>query len=137
MGFAIACKEGTLRQKSYGETKVSIKSEPLCVVTKQKDCLRCGTENFSIEHPKVCPARGKKGSKFGILDHFGRVCGKQQKPQTSQKQAPRRETWVDEESVNNDKQEEEEQYVLGIDGWGSPPFMMKCKRNRKKVLPND
>ena len=58
------------------------------------------------------------------------MCRKQQKPQTPQKQAPRRVNWVDEESDNQD--EEEDQYVLGIDGGGSPPFMMKCKINRKK-----
>ena len=76
----------------------------------EKDCLRCGTENFSIKHLKVCPANGKKCNKCGVLGHFGRVCRKQQKPQTSQKQPPRRVNWVDEESDNND---EEEQYVLG------------------------
>ena len=60
LDFAIAYEEGTLRQKSYGDTKVSIKSEPMCVVRKKKDCLRCGTENFSLEQLKVCPEKGKK-----------------------------------------------------------------------------
>ena len=49
LDFAFANEEGTLRQKLYGYTEVSIKSEPICVVTKKKDCLRCGTENFSME----------------------------------------------------------------------------------------
>ena len=41
--------------------------------------------------------------------------------------------WVEEESENEeDKNEDEEKYVLGIDGSGSPPFMMKGKINRKK-----
>ena len=87
LDFAITYEEGTLRQKSYGDTNVSIKSEPICVVTKKKDCLRCGTENFSM---KVCPAKGKKCNKCGTLGHFGRVCRKQQKSQNPQKQAPRR-----------------------------------------------
>ena len=39
--------------------------------------------------------------------------------------------WVDEESDNQDEQEGE-QYVLGIDVDGSPPFMMKGKVKRKK-----
>ena len=34
--------------------------------------------------------------------------------------------------TKKDKNEDEEQYVLGIDGSGSPPFMMKGKINRKK-----
>ena len=76
LDFAIAYEEGTLRQKLCGDTNVSIKSEPICVVTKKKDCLRCGTENFSVEHWKVCPAKGKKCNNCGILDHFGRVCRK-------------------------------------------------------------
>ena len=42
--------------------------------------------------------------------------------------------WVEEESENDeDKNEDEEHYVLGIDGSGSPPFMMKGKINRKKI----
>ena len=131
LDFAIAYEEGTLQQKLYGDTKVSVKSEPICVVTKKKGCLRCGTENISMEHLKVCPAKGKKCNKCGILGHFGRVCRKQQKPQTPQKQAPRRVNGVDEESDNQD--EKEEQYVLGIDGGGSPSFMMKGKINRKKL----
>ena len=44
----------------------------------------------------------------------------------------RRVNWIEEEP---DEQEEEEdsheQYVLGIDGSGSPPFMLKGKFNRK------
>ena len=101
----IAYEEGTLRQKLFGETKkVSIKSEPICVKTKKKDCLRRGIENFSMEHLKVCPAKGKTPNKCGILGHFGRVCRKQRKPQTSQKQPLRRVNWVDKESDNNDEQ---------------------------------
>ena len=74
-----------------------------------------------------------KCDKCGILGHFGRVCRKQQKPQTPQKQALRRVNWVDEESDNQEEEEEEEeQYVLGNDGGGSPPFMMRGKIGRKK-----
>ena len=74
---AIAYEGGTLqRQKSHGESKVPIKIQPICVVTK-KDCLRCRTENFSMEHPQVCPAKGKKCNKCGVVGHFGRVCWKQ------------------------------------------------------------
>ena len=131
LDVAIAYEEGTLRQKLYGDTKVSIKNEPICVVTKKKDCLRCGTENVSMEHLKVCPAKGKKCNKCGILGHFGLVCRKQQEQQTPQKQALRRVNWVDEES-DNQVEEEEGQYVLGIDCGGSPPLMMKGKINRKK-----
>ena len=131
--FAIAYEEGTLRQKSYGENKITIKSEPICTVAKKKDCLRCGKENFSIEHLKVCPAKGKQCNKCGVMGHFGRVCRRAQKQQNAQKQPPRRVNWVEEESENDeDKNEDEEQYVLGIDGSGSPPFMMKGKINRKK-----
>ena len=96
LDFATAYEEGTLRQKSYGETKVQIKSEPVCVVTKKEDCLRCGTKNFSMEHLKVCPAKGKKCNKRGVVGHFGGVCQKHQKLQNSRKQSPRRVNWVDE-----------------------------------------
>ena len=119
----IAYEEGTLRQKLFGETKFSIKREPICVKTKKKDCLRCRIENFSKELLKVCPAKGKTPNKCGILGHFGRVCRKQQ---TSQKQPLRRVNWVDKESDNNDEQEE------GIDVGASHLFMMKGKINRKK-----
>ena len=94
LDFAIAYEEGTLQQMSYRDTKVSVKCEPICVVTKKKDCLRCRTENFSMEHLKLCHAKGKKCNKWGILGHFVRVCQKQQK---SQKQATRRVNWADEE----------------------------------------
>ena len=67
------------------------------------------------------------------MDHNGRECRKQQEPQTSQKQPPRRVNWVDDESDKNDEQEKEEQYVLGIDGGESPLFMMKGKINRKTI----
>ena len=131
--FAIAYEEGTLRQKSYGESKVTIKSEPICTVAgKRKDCLRCGKENFSMEHLKVCPAKGKQCNKCGIMGHFGRVCRRATKQQNTQKQPPRRKNWIEEEPEDNEDKEEEEQYVLGIDGNGSPPFMMKGKINRKK-----
>ena len=70
------------------------------------------------------------------MGHFGRVCRKQPNPQNSQKQPPRQVNSVDEESDNNDEQQEEEQYVIGIDGGGSPPFMMKGRMSCKKVLPN-
>ena len=131
--FAIAYEEGTLRQKSYGENKVTIKSEPICTVTgKKKDCLRCGKENFSMEHLKVCPAKGKQCNKCGVTGHFGRVCRRAPKQQNTQKQPPRRVNWVEEEQEDDEDKEDEEQYVLGIDGNGSPPFMMKGKINRKK-----
>ena len=46
-----------------------------------------------------------------------------------------RVNWIEEEP---DKQEEEEdsheQYLLGIDGHRTPPFMMKGKFNRKKFF---
>ena len=48
-----------------------------------------------------------------------------------QKQLPRRLNWVDEESENNEDKDKEEQYVLGIDGSGSPPFTMKGKIYKK------
>ena len=130
--FAIAYEEGTLRQKSYGENKLTIKSEPICTVAKTKDCLRCGKDNFSMEHLKVCPAKGKQCNKCGVKGHFGRVCRRAQKQQNTQKQPPWRVNWVEEESENDEDKKEEEQYVLGIDGSGSPPFMMKGKINRRK-----
>ena len=38
---------------------------------------------------------------------------------------------MDEEPEDEEEIEEEKQYVLGIDGSGSPPFMMREKINRK------
>ena len=90
-----------------------------------------------MERLKGCPAKGKKSNNCGFVGHFGRVCRKQQKPQNSQKQPPQRVDWVGKELDNNDEQEDEEQYVLGIDVGGSSPFMMKCRINRKTVLGND
>ena len=129
---AIAYEEGTLRQKSYGENKVTMKSEPICTVPKRKDCVRCGMKNFSLEHLKVCPAKVKKCNKCGVMGHYGKVCRKPQNQQSTHKQPPRRVNWVAEESEKDEDNHEEEQYVLGIDGSGSPPFMMKGKINRKK-----
>ena len=34
--FAIAFEERTLRQKSYGETKLEIKAEPVCATKRRK-----------------------------------------------------------------------------------------------------
>ena len=65
LDFAIAYEEGILRQKSYGETKVSINSEP--VVTKKKNCLCCETKKFSINHLKVCPSKGKKCNMWSFM----------------------------------------------------------------------
>ena len=105
--FAIAYEEGTLRQKSYGENKVTIKSEPICTVTgKKKGCLRCGKENFSMEHLKVCPAKGKQCTKCGVTGHFGRVCRRAPKQQNTQKQPPRRVNWVEEQEDDEDKEDE-------------------------------
>ena len=73
LDFAIAYEERSLRQRSYGETKVELKSEPICTINKMKDCLRCGTENFTMEHLKVCRAKGKQCNKCGMTGHFGRV----------------------------------------------------------------
>ena len=56
LDFAIAFEEGSLRQKSYGETKIEIKTEPVCIVNKKKDYLRCGMKNFTMDHLKVCRA---------------------------------------------------------------------------------
>ena len=82
LDFAIAYEEGTLPQKSYGESKITIESEPVCAIAKMKDCLRCGEENFSIEHLKVCPAKVKNCNKCGAIGHTGRVCRKPEKQQT-------------------------------------------------------
>ena len=117
--------------KSHSARKMSVKSEPICTVAKNKDCLQCRMENFSLEQLKVCPAKGKKCNKCGIMGHFGRVCRKPQKQQSTQKQPPRQLNWVDEESDNDENNNEEEQYVLGIDCSGSPPFMMEGKINKK------
>ena len=73
LDFAIFYEEGTLRQKLYGESKITMKSEPVCAVAKKKDCLRFGAETFSMEHLKVCHAKGKKCNKCGVVGHFGRV----------------------------------------------------------------
>ena len=78
-----------------------------------------------IHRALVCPAKGKKCNKLGVLSHCGRVCRKPQEQRLSQKHPPRRMHWVDEESDNNDEQGNEEQYVPGNAGCGSPPIMMK------------
>ena len=35
LAFAVAFEEGTIRQKSYGETKTQIKVEPVCAINKK------------------------------------------------------------------------------------------------------
>ena len=68
--FAIAYEEGSLRQKTYREPKVEIKTEPICTISKKKNCLRCGIENFTMEHLKVCRAKGKQCNKCGTSVKF-------------------------------------------------------------------
>ena len=36
LDFAIAYEESTLRQKSYSEIKITVKSEPVCAITKKR-----------------------------------------------------------------------------------------------------
>ena len=72
--FAIAFEKRSVRQKSYGETKLEIKAKPVCAINKKKDCLRCGMENVTMDHLKVCSAKGKKSDKCGVMGHFGKVC---------------------------------------------------------------
>ena len=133
--FAIAFEEGSLRQKLYGEAKIEIKIEPVCNVNnvnKRKDCLRCGMENFTMDHLKVCRAKGKQCKKCGMTGHFGKVCKRVQK-QGPTKQQPRRVNLVEGEKQDpEDDSSSDEQYVLGIDNGGSPPFLMKGRINRKK-----
>ena len=119
-------------KKTCGEPKVEIKAEPICTVSKKKNCLRCGIENVTMEHLKVCRAKGKLCNKCGMTGHFGKVCRRAQN-KNPQKQPPRRVNLIEEEEEQkSDEDTSEEQYVLGIDGSGSPPFMMKGKINRNK-----
>ena len=74
LAFAIAFEEGTIRQKSYGDTKPQIKIEPVCAINERKNCLRCGMENFTMEHLKTCKAKGKQCNKCGMTGCFGKVC---------------------------------------------------------------
>ena len=123
--FAIAFEEGSLRQKSYGESKIEIKTEPVCNVNKRKNCPCCGMENFTMDHLKVCRAKGKQCNRCEMTGHFGKVCKRVQK-QRQQKQLPRRVNLVEEEQQKSDDDDSsDEQYVLGIDGGASPPFLMK------------
>ena len=52
-------EEGTLRQKLYGETKVPKKSEPICVVTKEKDCLLVENKIFQWNIWKNAPQKAR------------------------------------------------------------------------------
>ena len=90
-----------------------------------------------MEHLKTCEAKGKQCNKCGMTGHFGKVCTNNPNNTKKRTAAPRRINWVeaDDEQETTDEQEEE-QYVLGIDGGGSPPFMMKGSIN-KKVLSDD
>ena len=137
--FAIAYEEGTLRQKSYGDTaKTIIKEEPICNIQQQrKSCTRCGAENFTIEHLAQCKAKGKRCNNCGIIGHFSRACKKPTQAQNknnqggSKQRPPRRVNWVDEES-EEETSGSEEKAVLSIDGQGTTPFMMKGKLNKNK-----
>ena len=122
LAFAIAFAEGTIRQKSYGDTKTKIKVELVCII-KQKERL----PTMWHGEGKTCKAKGKQCNK----------CRKNpshtNKRTTTATSTPRRTNWVEaEEEQENTDEQEEEQYVLGIDGGGSPPFMTKGKLNRKK-----
>ena len=57
LDFTIAFEEGSLRQKSYEETKLEIKANPRFTTNKKKNCLRCGIENFTMDHLQVCRAK--------------------------------------------------------------------------------
>ena len=85
LDFAIAFEEGSLRQKSYGKNKVEIKAEPICSINKKKNCLRCGMENFTMDHLKVCRAQGKQCNQCGMTGHFGKVCRRAQNKSQSKK----------------------------------------------------
>ena len=69
--------------------------------------------------------------------HFGKVCRNNPKNTNERTTAPRRINWVEADDEQQITDEQEEQYVLAIDGGGSPPFMMKGRINRKKVLSDD
>ena len=90
-------------------------------------------ENFIREHLKTCKAKRKQCNKCGMTSDFGKVCRNNPNNTNKRTTAPRRINWVeaDDEQKLTDEQEEE-QYVLGIDGGGSPPFMMKGRINKKK-----
>ena len=132
--FAIAFEEGSLRQKSYGESKIAIKQEPVCNINPKKNCTRCGMENFTPEHLAVCKAKGKKCNNCGVLGHFGRVCKRPQVKRTQPNKGPRRINWVEEESESNEEGSEDstDKLVLSIEGAGEAPFTMKGKINNKK-----
>ena len=71
-----------------------------------------------------------------MTSYFGKVCRNNSNNTNRRTTAPRRIIWfkADDEQETTDEQEEE-QYVLGIDGGGSPPFMMKGRINKKKFCP--
>ena len=73
-GIRNSVRRGHPSPKIICENKITIKSEPICTVAgTEKDCLRCGKENFSMEHLKVSPAKGKQCNKCGVMGHFGSV----------------------------------------------------------------
>ena len=82
----------------------------------------------------MCRAKGKQCNKQVRNDRpFGRVC-KRVQTQGQQKQPLRRVNLVaeEEQKQSDDDDSSDEQYVLGIDGSGSPPFMMKGRINHNK-----
>ena len=88
-----------------------------------------------MEQLKTCKAKGKQCNKCGKTSHFGKVC--RNNPNNTYKRpttTPRRINWVeaDDEQKTTDEQDEE-QYVLGIDGGRSPPFMMKGRKKQEKT----
>ena len=133
LAFAIAFEDGTIRQKSYGDTKPQMKIEPVCALNKRKNSQRCGMENFTMEHLKTCKAQGNQGNKCGMTGHFGKVC--RNNPNNTNKRpttTPRRINWVEaDDEQETTEEQDQEQYILGIDRGGSPPFMMKGRINKK------
>ena len=107
---ALALVEGALRQKLYGETKIETET-PFFRLNKNKDCIRCGMEIFTMDHLKVSIAKSKQCNVRGMTGHFEKV-NKPTTKQTQPKQPPRQVNCVDAKHQSEYEEDEEEQVVL-------------------------
>ena len=156
--FAIAFEEGVKRQKAYGaqapdSTKTVVKCEPVYAVerTNPRECYKCGTANFMMEHVNFCMANNPQCKNCKLVGHVEK-CYNKKVPQKQKKmmqqlknrnieKSLRRVNFI-EELDEESEEDDEAQLVLRVNGDGCKPFYMEgtmrgihCKANTDTGSP--
>ena len=150
--FALAFEEGIQQQKAYGaqapeSTKTAIKSEPGFSVDKTNpgECYRCGAANFTMDHVNFCMATNHRCKFCQLIGHLEKCCNKkfpqrqkkilQRLKSRDNKKGMRRVNHIAES--DEESEEDEEQLILCVDGYGCKPFYMQgtmCGKYFKTII---